>query len=312
MLPSPEKTLEELNIPADSDAIQQLDATYALVRSSIRHIFEAEQDATIDREAGDEAIENILAEQLQLQAQILSIELVEIDEDIDRMTEVGYPAEDFSEGLTSLLAAEHESFEEGLNHVSSQTGINADTLIDYCNGDDLPSREEAIAIGSCFQCCHDDPSAMQHLVSLADNGMADMSRQKSRFDAEFAALRQERADFHNRQELQHRIKSAERLADEMLANNYISPAERRELLPMNIAADDRTDFTAFFSMSAESMGVSPSSYMDCIEFTMQFLSKRGKVLPTLLTDFSAYQEPEPANRENLEYLANYRIKHSYI
>jgi hypothetical protein len=311
MLPNPDQTLEELSIPADNDAIQQLDATYALVRGSIRHIFDAEQTGSIDREAGDEAIENILSEQLQLQAQILSIELSEIDEDVDRIMEVGYPATTFGEGLTALLAAEHESFEEGLNHVSSQIGIDADTLIDYCNGDDLPSQQEAMAIGSCFQCCHNDPSAMQHLVSLADNGMADMSRQQSQFEAEFAALRQERADFHNKQELQHRIKAAERLADEMLANNYISPAERRELLPMNIAADDRQDFTAFFSMSAESMGVSPSSYMDCIEFTMQFLSKRGKVVPTLITDFSAYQEPEPANRQDLEYLANYRSKHSY-
>jgi ribosomal protein S18 len=315
MLPTPEQTDAELNLPADNDAIQQLDATYALTRSTIRHIFDAESDGTIDEMAANEAIENILSEQLQLQAQILSIELAEIDEDLDRVMEIGYPAQTFSEGLVALMGAEFASFEEALEMVSANTGIDTDTLIDYCNGDDIPSQEEAMAIASCFNCMQVDPDAVDHLVSLADDGtedmMADMSRQRSQFDAEFAALKRERAEFSRTQELQHRIKAAERLADEMLASNYLSPAERRELLPMNIAADDRSDFTAFFSATAQAMGVSPSSYMDCVEFTMQFLSKRGKIQPTLITDFSAYQEPEPANREEMEYLAAYRAKHSY-
>lgn len=317
MLPTPEQTRQELDTPASNDAIQQLDATYAYLRSSVRDVMEAEEDGLINQDTADEAIRDLVATQVELQTEILDFPLEELGDDLEAIQATGYPAQSFGEALTALIAAESGDFDDAIAQISANTGIDPEIIADYCNGDDVPTGEDAEAIGLCFRCCHEDPDALDHLIDLAQlegsemEDIADMGRQSAQLSAEFAALRNERTQMSERADLQHRIKAAEKMADEMLAASYISPAERRELLPIDLAPDDRADFTAFFSMSAEAMGVSPSSYMDCIEFTMQFLAKRGKVQPTLLTDFSLYQEPEPANREEEDYLASYRSKHSY-
>lgn len=310
MLPNPEQTQAVLDRPACCDASQQIKAIAAMVIDSIEDLLEAEDGGQIDADAADEAIENILAQQLELQAEVLSLQLEDVAEEVEQVVITGSPAETFGEALTMLIAEEHGSMEDGFAMVSEHTGIDAQTLYDYANGDDMPSPDEAMAIGNCFQCVNDDPSALQHLVSLADDGMADYSAD-NRLNAEFAALRNERAEFSRRAEIQHRLKQVERMADELFRENYITPDQRRRIMPQGLEADDRADFSAFFSHTAQQLGTTPEQYLDNIEFTLNFLKAGGVQNFALTTDFSMYQEPEPLDRAEEVAIAKYRSAHGY-
>ncbi len=309
MLPNPEQTQAVLEREACCDASQQIKAIAAMVIDSIEDLLEAEDGGQIDEDTANEAIENILAQQLELQAEVLSLQLEDIAEEVEQVVITGSPAETFGEALTMLLAEEHGSIEDAAAYVSEHTGIDTETLYDYANGDDMPSADEAMAIGNCFQCVNDDPSAMQHLVSLA-SVMADYSAD-NRLNAEFAALRNERAEFSRKAEIQHRLKQVERMADELFQNSYITPDQRRRIMPQGLEADDRADFSAFFSYTAQSLGTTPEQYLDNIEFTLNFLKAGGVQNFALTTDFSMYQEPEPLNTTEEVAIANYRSAHGY-
>lgn len=309
MLPNPEQTQAVLDRPASCDASQQIKAIAAMVIDSIEDLLEAEDGGQIDEDTANEAIENILAEQLELQAEVMQLELEDIIEDAEQITIVGTPADTFGEALTMLLAEEHGSIEDAAAFVSEQTGIDAATIYDYANGDDMPDVDTAMAIGNCFAVCHDDPSAMQHLVSLASE-MADYSAD-NRLNAEFAALRNERAEFSRKADIQHRLKQVERMADDLFQNNYITPDQRRRIMPQGLEADDRADFSAFFSHTATRLGTTPEQYLDNIEFTLNFLRNGGVQNFALTTDFSMYQEPEPLGSAEEAAIAAYRSTHGY-
>ena len=313
MLPSPEETQEILDTPASCDAVQQLKAIAALKIQAVENVIEAEEGGQIDADVADEAIEDILAQSIELDAIALSIELEDVQDEVENIITVGSPAEDFGTALVALIAEEADSFEEGLAGVSAETGIDEDTLLDYANNRAMPSPEEAMAIGGCFNCCHEDPSAMQHLVSLADDGMADYARAQDNITAEFAAIRAEREALERQQAIQHRLKGIEHQADKLYAERRITPEQRRRIMPTDIAPDERANFSAFFSATAERLGTSPESYLDCIEFTLNFLGQGAQIDPILMSDFSAYtnNNPEPLDQTEVRGLKEFRSSHSY-
>ena len=313
MLPTPEITQEILDAPASCDASQQIKAIAALTIQAIENIIEAEESNQIDAEIADEAIEDILANQIELQSIALGIELEDIEEELEQIAIVGSPAEDFGTALTALIASEADSMQEGAMMVSDQTGIDPDTLWDYCNNRAMPSQEEAMAIGSCFQCCHDDPSAMEHLISLADDGMADYSKAQNQLTAEFAAIRSERESMEHQANIQHRLKGVERIADQLYADRRITPEQRRRIMPMDIAPDERANFSAFFSATAQKLGTTPDRYLDNIEFTLNFLAEGAQIDPILMSDFGSYveQHPEPLDRTESIALDSYRASYGF-
>lgn len=301
MLPTPEATQAILDAPASCDAIQQLKAIAALKIQAVENVMEAEEGGQIDADVADETIEDILARSIELDAIALSIELEDIQEEVENIIVVGSPAEDFGTALVALISEEANSFEEGLAGVSAETGIDEDTLLNYANNRAMPSPEEAMAIGGCFACCHDDPSAMEHLVSLADDGMADYSRAQDNITIERG------------QAIQHRLKGIEHQADRLYADRRITPEQRRRIMPTDIAPDERATFSAFFSATAERLGTTPENYLDCIEFTLNFLGQGAQIDPILMSDFSAYvaQDPEPLDRSEMQALDNYRAKNGF-
>lgn len=313
MLPSPEATQAILDAPASCDASQQIKAIAALTIQAVENVIKAEDSGQIDADIADEAIEDILANQIELQSIALNIPLEDIQEEVENIITVGSPAEDFGTALVALISEEANSFEEGLAGVSAETGIDEDTLLDYANNRAMPSQEEAMAIGSCFACCQDDPSAMEHLISLADDGMADYARAQDSITAEFAAIRAEREAIERGQAIQHRLKGIEHQADRLYAERRITPEQRRRIMPTDIPPDERANFSAFFSATAERLGTTPESYLDCIEFTLNFLGQGAQIDPILMSDFSAYvnDNPEPLDRNEAKALDDYRAKNGF-
>jgi hypothetical protein len=313
MLPTPEETEAILMEPAANDALQQLKSIFVITYQAVGNILEAEDTGQIDADVAEEAIEDVLAHQLELQAIALSLSLEDIDEDVDRIIEVGSPAEHFAEAFVALIGAEHDSFEDGLAMVSEHTGIDQDTLLDYANNRALPSQDEAMAIGSCFGTCQDDPSAMEHLVALADDGMADYARDRQSLTAEFAAIAREREAIKQEAATAHRLKAVERMADDVYSAGFMTPDQRRRIMPSGIEADERANFSAFFSQAAQKLGTTAERHLDNIEFCLNFLASGEKLNPMLMADFASYDyaQAEPLDRANELALREYRQRKSY-
>jgi hypothetical protein len=103
------------------------------------------------------------------------------------------------------------------------------------------------------------------------------------------------------------------MADQLYSERRITPEQRRRIMPTDIAPDERANFSAFFSATAEKLGTTPENYLDCIEFTLNFLGQGAQIDPILMSDFSAYVEtnPEPLDRHEVQGLKAFRSNHSY-
>ena len=318
---TPEQARAELSTPPQGDTEAQLDAIYAKFRADSREVTDAEAAQRINPTVGDEVLYNLLAEAVENFSEVLNLDLETVDDNIDEIVETGSPVSTFGEGLISLIVSEAPSFEEGMSHIEDETGMDLDTLTDIANDQMMPTSDQAMAILNCFECCQHGSEDMQLMMSFVDPNMqeesAEMSRHNSRLEAEFALVAQQQSVLIDRENERVRLanidsqfRSISNEADQMLRDNYMTPAEHRELIPQ-IPAGKQADFAAYFSAYAESAGTTAEQELDRAAHTLAFLKKRGVQNFALTTDFSMYQEPEPLGSAEEAAIAKYRSAHGY-
>lgn len=317
MLPTLEEIVAELQTAPVSEAIAQLDGIYVSTRRAIVNVIEAEDEGVIDSDTAEEALEDILSKQVDLQTEVLQMEIPELIEELEQTEEEGTPIETFGDGFAMMLAEEYDSIQSGLNTISGHTGIDQQTLIAYLNDQMVPDPNTAAAITSCFEMCQENPELIDQMAMIAGDQMAETAEyaanqnQIAQFAYERQAFAQERAEFARQGQIQQRLKAIERMADDLYNNNYITPDQRRRIMPQGLEADDRAEFSAFFAQTATKIGTTPEQYLDCIEFTLNFLQDGGQQQPMLLADFGQYQEPDPIDSQEAAQLTGYRKLYGY-
>jgi hypothetical protein len=326
MILTPEQARAELSTPPQSDTEAQLDAIYAKFRADSREVTDAEAAQRIDPNVGDEVLYNLLAEAVEDFSEVLNLDLETVDENIDEIVETGSPVSTFGEGLIALIVSEAPSFEEGMSHIEDETGMDLDTLTDIANDRLMPTPDQAMAILDCFECCQSGSEDMQLMMSFIDGSYtpsmheeesAEMSRHSSRLEAEFALVAQQQSVLIDRENERVRLANIDRQfqsisakADRMLAEQYMTPAEHRELIPQ-IPAGKTADFAAYFSAYAENAGTTAEQELDRAAHTLAFLEKRGKQNFVLTADFSKYSQPEPLGSAEEAAIAAYRKENGY-
>jgi hypothetical protein len=281
MILTPEQARAELSTPPQSDTEAQLDAIYAKFRADTREVTQAEANKRIHSEQADKVLYNLSAELIEDITDILYLDLETVDENIDEIVETGSPVSTFGEGLIALIVSEAPSFEEGMSHIEDATGMDLDTLTDIANDRMMPTPGQAMAILGCFECCQHDSEDMQLMMSFIDPNMqgesAEMSRYSSRLEAEFALVAQQQSVLIDRENERVRLANIDRefqaisaKADRLLNDQYMSPAEHRELIPQ-IPAGKTADFAAYFSAYAEAAGTTAEQELDRAAHTLAFL-----------------------------------------
>jgi hypothetical protein len=321
MILTPEQARAELSTPPQSDTEAKMDAAYAKFRADTREVTEAEANQRIHPEQADEVLYNLSAELVKDITDILNLDLETVDENIDKIIETGSPVSTFGEGLIALIVSEAPSFEEGMSHIEDETGMDLDTLTDIANDRMMPTTEQAMAILDCFECCQSGSEDMQLMMSFTLPNMqqesAEMSRHSSRLEAEFAAVAQQQSVLIDRENERVRLANIDRQfqaisikADRLLSEQYMSPAEHRELIPQ-VPASKQADFAAYFSAYAESAGTTAEQELDRAAHTLAFLERRGKQNFVLTADFSKHSEPEPLGSAEEAAIAAYRKENGY-
>jgi len=320
-LPTPEETALEFATPTTNEYIALLDANYAQSRVIIENLIEGMNSGLIDPNVAHSAIEEELGDLTVNAAEILDVDIENVDNHIDDDTGEYLEAEDsptMGHALRVLIDHHYGNDDmgvvEGLNDIAECAGVSPSTAADWYNDDDMPTAEQCQLMLECFPELHADELGMQHFVSLAgvsdrgDFSYSQIAPVINRVSSELNSLKAERAEFNLQTDIQNRIRAIERKAESLYNAGVISPVEYRLVAAQDINSEDKADFCAYFSSVAEASGSSATEYLGHLEFAVNLLEQRGPIAgSSILAGFNLPELDESGN----DFISSYRDVHSY-
>lgn len=324
--------LETLAQMSDYEEIQALNANYIAFIAVVRQALEMEDSGEADSDDVDATIAQAIEDNAQAALDIFDLE---IDVEFEDVNAAGA---DFGEALAEVLEASYEDPEDGIEDISEMTGVPPEEIQAYLMGRAAPSPDVCRAIAD--QYLADDPeaheafcdlgmdayeSAMSEMDDMDDiedmDDTADMGGMASKSMSEYS--REDVEDITDElntirtiqveREVSARLRELEGIADDLQSRMILTPAERNSLLRSAQFSKDQ-DSVATFSQFCFDQGVNPHTYLDNVEFCLNWKMQCG---PSNYSAFFSQESDEPMAlaeaeyREAQSFLDDYRSRHSY-
>lgn len=306
--------LAQLN---DYEEIQQLNANHLAFIAVVHQALEMEDAGEANSDDVDATIVQAIEDNAEAALDVFDLE-VEVE-----FEDVNSAGADFGEALSVILEDEYENPGDGIQDIAEMTGVTPEEVQAYLMGQAAPSPEICRMIADHY--LSDDPNAHQQFCMLGmnayeaamdDNGMGEysemdavdvqMSAELDDLKAEFSAIKTER-------EVGTRLRELEKIADNLQAQMILTPAERNSLLRSAEFSQDQ-DSVAAFSQFCFGNGVNPHTYLDNVEFCLNWKMQTG---PSGFSAYFSQESDEPIDlaqietQESQNFLAEYRSRNSY-
>jgi hypothetical protein len=299
------EAIDYLTIDSPYEQIDALKVAFAAQLMQIEEILEAYSDRSLSIEDSDLALVEAIEKNAQLQLDIFELELeIEIDEDDDESPAfsrgpfsrsfAGSPAScgaksngqfaSFSQECGTILATLIEEYyedpDEGIEDCAVAGGIDPDDVVGLIEGSVAIDIDTAERIGSLFPSLVENPEAMDGWISCCldaydeaveggDDG-DQIASNKTQMSLMSARTRNLEAKFN---QIEEGIESASRLkelmliADKLIDEDRLTPAQKRNLFG---EFEDKDDRFAVFAAACENTGVSCDKALDRIEANLHF------------------------------------------
>lgn len=308
---------EQLAQLSDYEEIQQLNANHLAFVALVHQALEMEDSGEADSEDVDATIAQAIEDNAEAALDVFDLEIEVEFEDVNSA------GADFGEALSEILSDEYENPRDGIEDIAEMTGVTPEEVQAYMMGKAAPAPEICEMIAD--QYLSDEPEAHKQFCMLGmrayqaamdDNGMSEysmdapadvqMSAELDNLRAEFSAIKTER-------EVGTRLRDLEKIADGLQERMILTPAERNTLLRSAEFSKDQ-DSVAAFSQFCFGNGINPHTYLDNVEFCLNWKSQCG---PSSYSAFFSQETSEPIDiahaevQESQQFLTEYRSRHSY-
>jgi hypothetical protein len=306
--------LAELN---DYEEIQQLNANHLAFISVVHQALEMEDSGQADSDDVDATIAQAIEDNAEAALDVFDLEIEVEFEDVNSA------GANFGEALSVILEDEYENPGDGIEDIAEITGVTPEEVQAYMMGKAAPSPDVCRMIADHY--LSDDPNAHQQFcmlgmeayeAAMADNGMGEYSAMDTadvQMSAELSDLRAEFSAIQTEREVGSRLRELEKIADGLQDRMILTPAERNSLLRSAEFSKDQ-DSVAAFSQFCFGNGVNPHTYLDNVEFCLNWKAQTG---PSGFSAYFSQETDEPIDlaqaetQESQSFLAEYRSRHSY-
>lgn len=307
---SPEMVAEEMATPPEYKEVQQLDANYALLRRTVRQALAAEEEG-----ANSEDIDMTIGQAIEDSAQN-QLDIFDLDVDIEMEPESsGDAATDLGAALSEILDESYNDPEEGIAEMAAVAEMAPEQLMACISGQMVPTPASIEAIANHYLA--DDEEAYQGFMLLGQEAyQGAVASGEPPEPVEMNAVNDLRAEFNairEREEVGTRMRYLEKLADGLLAQEILTPAEHSSLLRSDAFRQD-PDSVALFSNFCYNNGTTPHDYLNCVEFCLNWKQQCG---PSNYSAFFNQMAVEPIDtthevvQESQQFVQDYRSRHGY-
>ncbi len=309
--------LEQLEQLSNYEEIDQLNENYVRLVMLVHSVLEAEETGQVNPEDVDATIGQAIEDHAQNQLDIFELEVeIELEPEI-----INAAGSDFGDALADIIDNNFDDAAEGVATISQVGGVTPEEVQAYLMGQAAPSPEVTEAIADQF--LSDDEMAYQQFMLLGQEayreampGMesAEMSAATSSvLNNHIQDLRAEFNSIQTEREVGFRLRQLEKVADQLENQNILTPAERNSLLRSANFSQD-VDSVAVFCQFCANTGVSPNTYLDNVEFCLNWKAQAG---PSNYSAFFSQETDEPIDisveekQESKEFVTDYRSRYGY-
>lgn len=302
--------LEELSELSDYEEIQRLNENYLIFVTLVHNALEAEAGGQVESVDVDATIGQAIEDHAQGQLDIFDIEVdVEFEREI-----ISVAGAEFGDALAGIIDDNFEDAEEGIAEISDVANITPEEVQAYLMGQAAPVPEVTEAIANYFLA--DDEIAYQEFLLLGQEAYREAMPEIDESVEMNADIQDIRAEFNSIQterEVGFRLRQLEKIADQLEDQNILTPVERNSLLRSANFTQD-VDSVAVFCQFCANSGVSPNTYLDNVEFCLNWKAQAG---PSNYSAFFGHEVEESIDtsvhekEKDQEFVVDYRSRHGY-